>query len=147
MNSNTARLYRQWQCTAFLFCNKSVGWRAWRKEPSFRGVFKKNSDVICRVLDIRLCKVGFFFRVIYVTNRLKCMFVGGVSSNNGGRLGESEGFFFPYVRIEIEKLKCICQSVVSRQSLALRSLNLIYITTDHQPVIYYSTIHGWSCFI
>ena len=44
----------------------------------------------------------------------------------------------------------ISQSVVHVQVdklLALRARALIYITTDLQPMMYYSTFHGWSCSI
>ena len=154
--SATPRLYRRREWTV-LFCNKSLGGKAWR-EAALSWRFKKISDVICRFLDVIQCNVIFFASVI--TNRRKYM-----SFNQGswrsfveqwrkvGRIWSNQRQFcrlfmcknrkrIALVHELLSSAWTVCLSVTSRLiTRATRSL-LIYITTDLQPVIYYSTIHS-----
>ena len=118
--------------------------------------FSHFADVNLRFHDVRRCKVVFLASATYVMHvnvSVTVKTVGGISLFDGGKLGESEGYFFRrFLCVRIENRSALVRDLLNNKtqfvvqaqedkSLALRASDLIYFTTDLQTVIYYLTNH------
>ena len=141
----TPRLYSQWKKNCVLFYNNSLGGNVWCYLAP---------DVILPIDHISLTLDGVmsFLRLINVRNLCKRLHYGqtcgGISSVHWRKVREiwriQMLFVVSCVEIEIDQLvKCVnCWVIIHCLSVSCKQINLIFFTTDHQTVNYYSTMHS-----